>query len=103
LSNCPRLISFLLTAIIPKAAPYTTTDFVWTKEPQEAVFVFADIHWTDEMERAWQKLCAMPEVTLSIDLFHVGLLFFNPDIREKQHYAIVPAVWKPWRMGLWGR
>lgn len=73
------------------------------KSTAGSVFVFADIHWTDEMERAWHTLCAMPEVTLSIDLFHLGLLFFNPDIREKQHYAIVPAAWKPWRMGLWGR
>jgi predicted O-methyltransferase YrrM len=73
------------------------------KRTAGSVFVFADIHWTDEMERTWRKLCAMPEVTLSIDLFHLGLLFFNPDIRVKQHYAIVPSVWKPWRMGLWGR
>jgi predicted O-methyltransferase YrrM len=73
-----------------------------TRKSNNSVFVFADIHWTAEMEGAWQQLCAMPEVTLSVDLFHLGILFFNPDFKEKQHVRIVPKAWKPWRMGLWG-
>jgi len=72
------------------------------RKSNNSVFVFADIHWTAEMEGAWQQLCAMPEVTLSVDLFHLGILFFNPDFKEKQHVRIVPKAWKPWRMGLWG-
>lgn len=66
-----------------------------------SVFVIADIHWSDEMERAWEQLCELPEVTLSVDLFHTGLLFFRKEFREKQHVSIVPASWKPWRIGIW--
>lgn len=66
----------------------------------DSVFVIADIHWSDEMESGWAQLCALPEVTLSVDLFHFGLLFFKKEFRERQHLAIVPARWKPWRLGV---
>jgi hypothetical protein len=69
----------------------------------DSVFVIADIHWSDEMERGWAQLCALPEVTLSVDLFHFGLLFFKKEFRERQHLAIVPARWKPWRLGFFGK
>lgn len=65
----------------------------------DSVFAIADIHWSDDMELAWSELCALPEVTLSVDLFHVGLLFFKKELIEKQHFIVVPAAWKPWRMG----
>lgn len=65
----------------------------------DSVFVIADIHWSEDMELAWSELCALPEVTLSVDLFHFGLLFFKKELLEKQHFVVVPAHWKPWRMG----
>jgi predicted O-methyltransferase YrrM len=65
----------------------------------DSVFVIADIHWSDDMEQAWSELCALPEVTLSVDFFHFGVLFFKKEIIEKQHFVVVPAHWKPWRMG----
>ncbi len=67
---------------------------------EKSVFLIADIHWSAEMERAWKKLCAWPEVTLSVDLFHMGLLFLRREFREKQHLGLVPAWWKPWRIGV---
>ncbi len=52
-----------------------------------SIMVVGDIHWSEGMERAWHSLISLEEVTLSVDLFHCGLLFFLP-IREKQHYVI---------------
>lgn len=46
---------------------------------EDTVFVIADIHWSDEMHEAWKKIKANPLVTLSIDLFEAGILFFHPD------------------------
>lgn len=65
----------------------------------DSVFVIADIHWSDGMELAWSELCALQEVTLSVDFFHFGVLFFKKEIIEKQRFVVVPAHWKPWRMG----
>ena len=50
-------------------------------------FVFDDIHRDTDMERAWKEITKHFEVTLSIDLFQVGIIFFNPEIR-KQHYIL---------------
>lgn len=66
---------------------------------QDAVVIFGDIHWTEEMEAAWKTLKAHPKVTLSIDLFECGLLFFRQAQLEKAQFALVPKQWKPWRLG----
>ena len=69
----------------------------------DSLFVIADIHWSREMEAAWLDMQQHPSVTLSIDLFQVGLLFFRKEQRQKEHYNIVPARYKPWRMGVFGK
>jgi predicted O-methyltransferase YrrM len=49
--------------------------------------VLDDIHWTREMEKAWQTIQEHPAVTLSIDLFFMGLVFFRKEL-TKQHFVI---------------
>lgn len=63
--------------------------FQWclTKRTDASIFVLDDIYWSAEMTRAWRAVCAHPEVTLSIDLFYFGLLFFRPH-QPKQHFTI---------------
>ena len=51
------------------------------------VFVFDDIYWSKSMEKAWKTLIQKPEVTLSLDIFDAGLLFFNKDF-YKEHYVL---------------
>ncbi len=63
----------------------------------QSVVILADIHWSKEMEAAWESLKRDPAVRLSIDLFHLGLLFFRKEIREKQDYTLIKARWKPWK------
>ena len=52
------------------------------------ILVFDDIHWSREMEEAWKDICQHPAVTLTIDLFFIGLVFVNPCIKAKQHFRI---------------
>ncbi|MFL5728075.1 MAG: O-methyltransferase [Cytophagaceae bacterium] len=51
-----------------------------SKAHEYSVFIFDDIHWSEEMEQAWEKIKADERVTLTIDLFYIGLVFF----RKKQ-------------------
>ena len=67
---------------------------------ENSVFVFDDIHWSDEMETAWKQIKQHPMVTLSIDLFFFGVVFFKKDFHTKEHYQLVPWAWKPWRVGV---
>lgn len=52
------------------------------------ILVFDDIHWSAEMEAAWHFIQQHPAVTLTIDLFFIGLVFINPDFKVKQHFTI---------------
>lgn len=47
---------------------------------EDSVFVLDDIHWSAEMEQAWEAIKAHPAVTVTIDVFYMGLVFF----RKKQ-------------------
>ena len=54
---------------------------------EQSVFVLDDIHWSGEMERAWAAICQHPDVTLTVDLFFVGLVFFRRN-QPKQHFIL---------------
>lgn len=58
------------------------------KKSSDSIFIFDDIHWSAEMEQAWAKIKGHPSVTISIDLFFMGLIFFRPEIKVSQHFTI---------------
>ena len=58
---------------------------------EESVIVLDDIHWSEEMERAWNLCAALPEVTLSLDFFDFGVLYFKKG-RRKEHFRLC----RPW-------
>ncbi|SDL27773.1 Methyltransferase domain-containing protein [Catalinimonas alkaloidigena] len=57
------------------------------KAHEATCFVFDDIHWSREMEQAWQEIQAHPDVTLTLDLFWLGLVFFRQK-QPKQHFRL---------------
>ncbi len=54
---------------------------------EDSVIVLDDIHLSEGMNRAWNKIIEMPRITLSIDLFRMGILFFRTGM-YKQHYIM---------------
>jgi len=58
------------------------------KTNADTVFVFDDIHWSEEMEEAWEVIKQHSSVTLTIDLFFIGLVFFRKEQKEKEHFVI---------------
>lgn len=52
------------------------------------ILVFDDIHWSKEMEAAWHQIQAHSSITLTIDLFFIGIVFINPAFKAKQHFTI---------------
>ncbi|MEP6595437.1 MAG: class I SAM-dependent methyltransferase [Ginsengibacter sp.] len=58
------------------------------KSSEQSVFIFDDIHWSAEMEEAWKQIQQHPTATLTIDLFFIGIVFFNKDLKAKQHLVI---------------
>jgi hypothetical protein len=50
--------------------------------------IFDDIHWSRGMQAAWEQIKQHPRVRLSLDLFYVGLVFFDPAFKEKQDFSL---------------
>lgn len=59
-----------------------------TKINNDSILVFDDIHWSSEMEAAWETIKNNAAVTCSIDLFFIGIVFFRKEFKEKQHFII---------------
>jgi len=54
---------------------------------ENSIFVFDDIYWSDGMHEAWSEISVHPTVTVSVDLFQAGLIFFKSD-QAKQHFQL---------------
>lgn len=65
---------------------------------ENSVFVFDDIHWTEGMENAWNTIIAHPKVTLSIDMYFFGLVFFRKDFQKKKMLRLLDVLGN---RGLW--
>jgi predicted O-methyltransferase YrrM len=54
----------------------------------DSMLIFDDIHWSSEMEQAWKEIQQHPSVTLTIDLFFIGIVLFRKENMAKQHFTI---------------
>ena len=54
---------------------------------KDSVFIFDDIHWTEEMEAAWDHIRNHKKVSLSVDTYKWGLVFFHKG-RGKEHFTL---------------
>jgi predicted O-methyltransferase YrrM len=53
----------------------------------DSVFIFDDIYWSPQMTEAWKEIINHPKVTVSIDTFYWGLVFFRNE-QPKEHFTI---------------
>lgn len=58
-----------------------------TKVHKNTILVLDDIYWSGDMESAWEIIKNNPQVTSTIDLFYMGIVFFSNDLHKK-HYKI---------------
>jgi len=57
------------------------------KTNNDSLLIFNDIYWNTEMTEAWNQIKEHPKVTLSIDTYYWGFLFFRIE-QEKGHFTI---------------
>lgn len=51
------------------------------------IFIFDDIYWSEEMEKAWGYIKAHSKTKLTIDLFFFGIVFIKSEL-SKENYTI---------------
>ena len=55
------------------------------KMHEKSVMIVDDIHYNEEMERAWQEICEDERVTSTMDLYQMGLVFFDKNYWRKNY------------------
>ena len=55
----------------------------------DSIWIFDDIHWSAEMEEAWEIIKNHPKVSVTIDTFQWGIVFFRAE-QKKEHFIINP-------------
>ena len=55
---------------------------------KNAVLVLGGINDSKQMKVAWMELKRNDRVTFSIDLYHLGLVFFRKEMKVKQHFKL---------------
>lgn len=68
-----------------------TIDYFKTVLPychNDTVLLFDDIHWSEEMQEAWQFIKNHERVRRTIDIFEMGIVFFRKEDRQKEHMQI---------------
>lgn len=63
-------------------------DIALKHKSNNSVIIMDDINWSKGMNNAWNKIISNKEITLSIDLFKFGIVFFNPNIVKKEHFVL---------------
>jgi predicted O-methyltransferase YrrM len=53
----------------------------------DSVWIFDDIHWSHDMEEAWEIIQKHPKVKVTIDTFQWGIVFFRSE-QVKEHFTI---------------
>ena len=62
---------------------------ILTDVNNNSVCAIPHIHVTPQMEAAWETIKKDPSVTVTIDTYHLGLIFFRRE-QTKQHFIIRP-------------
>lgn len=67
----------------------TLNYFNWClpKVHENSLIIFDDIYWSKGMKEAWQEIKDHPEVTVTIDLFWIGLVYFRKG-QAKEHFKL---------------
>ncbi|WP_106829995.1 O-methyltransferase [Parabacteroides pacaensis] len=51
----------------------------------DTVFVFEGIRANSQMKSFWREACRHPAVTVTVDLYSLGIIFFNPKLHKRDY------------------
>lgn len=67
----------------------TLNYFKWClpKVTENSLLIFDDIYWSKGMKEAWAEIKNHPDVTVTVDLFWIGLVYFKKG-QAKEHFKL---------------
>lgn len=67
----------------------TINYFQWClpKVTENTLLIFDDIYWSEGMKQAWEEIKNHSDVTVTVDLFWIGLVYFRKG-QAKEHFKL---------------
>jgi predicted O-methyltransferase YrrM len=87
LENTSRLDLVYIDAGYTKQAALHYFHRCLPKSDEHTLLLFAGIYWNKGMKEAWEEIKQHPQVTVTIDLFWIGLVYFRKG-QVKEHFKI---------------
>jgi hypothetical protein len=79
--------SFDQLVVFPEGGLEAAAQYL-SKAKADDIVLVKGLHNSAATEALWQQLQSDPRVTLSMDLFDAGLLFFRREFKVKQHFLL---------------
>jgi predicted O-methyltransferase YrrM len=61
-------------------------NLLMSKADCASCIIVDDIHWSEDMEKAWNEICSHPKSTISIDLFHLGIVYYRENTLKQKFW-----------------
>ncbi len=61
---------------------------ILSKANNDSIIILDDIHWSKEMEMAWEQIQQHNSVTMTIDLFFIGIVLLKKEFKVKQNFSV---------------
>ena len=87
LANLPKLDVVFFDANHTYEATINYFEQCLSKAHSNTIFIFDDIHWSKEMELAWNQIKQHEKIRVDLDLFQMGITLFNQDL-QKESYIV---------------
>ncbi len=55
---------------------------------ENSVFIFDDIYYNNEMTEAWESIKQHPQITLTLDVYQLGICFFRKEKLAKENFVL---------------
>jgi len=86
----PGGTDFAVVADNEKEALLASFEKVVSNSNNDTVCIIPNIHATPQLEAAWQAVQQHPKVTVTVDAYHLGLVFFRRE-QVQQHFLVRPS------------
>lgn len=87
INNAPQLDFVYIDGNHRKDATLNYFNWCLPKVHEHSLLIFDDIYWSEGMKEAWEEIKNHPEVTVTVDLFWIGLVYFKKG-QVKEHFKI---------------
>lgn len=87
LSNLARVDFALIDATHTYEGTIQYFEQILSKTHPQSIIAIGDIHWSKEMEKAWEEIKSKPEVQLTLDFYECGIVFLEYP-GEKSDYIL---------------